>query len=451
MKRWAPNIRRTISSWRKNGLIKLTSPEAQVKRSFTVALQERAMRALKEKVIEDLEHNPNLWLSKSAVDTATVSILDPSPMYAHNHRQTDLVNDMLSSQFECPARKSRIDTIGTFETQEDPFVLVQEQLRFVTESIKQILGTDHPVLSTVAKYFFEQDGGKKVRPTMVLLISQAAESNRLSNDLPLPSSQSPEFTMAAQQRLAEITEMIHTASLLHDDVIDEAEMRRGIKSVNQVFGDKLSILAGDFLLARSSVCLARLRSLEVVELMSTIIEHLVKGEVMQMRNVEGRSNISLLEYYLRKNYYKTASLMANSCKAALTLGKHTEYVCEMGFAYGRHLGLAFQLIDDVLDYEGLESGKPLLADLKCGVITAPLLLAQEQFPELKVLSDRKFSRDGDIDQAFHLVSKSSGIQKTKELAIDQANLACDAILQFSASPARDALVRLAQCIVNRSK
>ena len=75
----------------------------------------------------------------------------------------------------------------------------------MTESIKQILGTDHPVLSTVAKYFFEQDGGKKVRPTMVLLISQAAESNRLSNDLPLPSSQSPEFTMAAQQRLAEIT------------------------------------------------------------------------------------------------------------------------------------------------------------------------------------------------------------------------------------------------------
>lgn len=109
------------------------------------------------------------------------------------------------SSYCSPARKSRIDTIGTFETQEDPFVLVQEQLRFVTESIKQILGTDHPVLSTVAKYFFEQDGGKKVRPTMVLLISQAAESNRLSNDLPLPSSQSPEFTMAAQQRLAEIT------------------------------------------------------------------------------------------------------------------------------------------------------------------------------------------------------------------------------------------------------
>lgn len=142
--------------------------------------------------------------------------------------------------------------------------------------------------------------------------------------------------------------MIHTASLLHDDVIDEAEMRRGIKSVNQVFGDKLSILAGDFLLARSSVCLARLRSLEVVELMSTIIEHLVKGEVMQMRNVEGRSKISLLEYYLRKNYYKTASLMANSCKAALTLGKHTEYVCEMGFAYGRHLGLAFQVCENII-------------------------------------------------------------------------------------------------------
>nr|CCA17241.1 conserved hypothetical protein [Albugo laibachii Nc14] len=452
MKPWAPNIRVAISSWRRTDVVKLTQSQTQSKRSFTVAIQERAMRALKEKVIEDLEHNPNLWLSKSAVDAATVSILDPSPMYAHNQANSTVLPNMLTGQLQCsPAPGSRVDTIGTFVTQEDPFLLVQTELQSVTESIKQILGTDHPVLSTVAKYFFEQDGGKKVRPTMVLLMSQAAEVNRLSNELPLPSSQSKEFTMAAQQRLAEITEMIHTASLLHDDVIDEAEMRRGIQSVNRVFGDKLSILAGDFLLARSSVCLARLRNVKVVELMSTIIEHLVKGEVMQMRNVQNRSNISLLEYYLRKNYYKTASLMANSCKAALTLGQHTDYVCEMGFAYGRHLGLAFQLIDDVLDYEGLESGKPLLADLRCGVITAPLLLAQEEFPQLKALSDRKFSRDGDIDQAYELVCQSSGIQKTKDLAIDQANLACDAILQFAASPARDALVRLAQCIVIRSK
>jgi geranylgeranyl pyrophosphate synthase len=109
-------------------------------------------------------------------------------------------------------------------------------------------------------------------------------------------------------------EMIHTASLMHDDVIDEADTRRGMPSVNKVFGDKMAVLAGDFLLARSSVSLARLRNFEAVELMSTVIEHLIKGEVMQMKNADSRDDISPFEYYLRKNYYKTGSLMANSCR-----------------------------------------------------------------------------------------------------------------------------------------
>jgi geranylgeranyl pyrophosphate synthase len=222
----------------------------------------------------------------------------------------------------------------------DPFELVRDDMVTVTESIKNILGSDHPVLSAVAKYFFEHDGGKKVRPTMVLLVTQAAEAHRAAMGLPLPEHQSVEFTQAAQQRLAQIayvlyyyycicwrihplipprlidicSEMIHTASLLHDDVFDEADTRRGVPSVNKVFGAKLAILAGDYMLARSSMSLARLRSLEAVELMSTVIEHLVKGEVMQMKNADGRDDITPFEYYLRKNYYKTGSLMANSCK-----------------------------------------------------------------------------------------------------------------------------------------
>jgi geranylgeranyl pyrophosphate synthase len=250
----------------------------------------------------------------------------------------------------------------------DPFALVGEHIVTVTDNIKVILGSDHPVLEAVAQYFFtENNGGKKIRPAMILLLSQAAEADRSAQNHG-KSKQTIEYLAAKQQRLAEITEMIHTASLLHDDVIDEADTRRGLKSVNKVFGSKLSILAGDFLLARSSICLARLRSLEAVELMSTAIEHLVKGEVMQMRmhanNDKKGGGISPFEYYLRKNYYKTGSLMANSCKASLVLGEHSQHVCNMGFAYGRHLGLAFQLIDDVLDYEGQNTGKPMLADLK---------------------------------------------------------------------------------------
>jgi geranylgeranyl pyrophosphate synthase len=172
---------------------------------------------------------------------------------------------------------------------------------------------------------------------------------------------------------------------------------------------------------------------------------------MQMRNIEGRSDITPLEYYLRKNYYKTGSLMANSCKAALELGIHTDHVCNMGFAYGRHIGLAFQLIDDVLDYQGHQSGKPLLSDLKSGLATAPLLLAQEEFPVLQELAARKFSKSGDIELASELVEKSTGIERTQELAIQQAELACQAVMQYAPSQARDALIRLAQLVVYRSK
>ncbi|CAH0514148.1 unnamed protein product [Peronospora belbahrii] len=417
------------------------------------SLREQAVRVMTDKIRTNLETNSNLWLSASVMDEPTVSILDPAPGYALTSRHSKLYPN-LSLDFN----KSITDVNVSLaylsidpSTLVNPFELVEQDMVNVTNSIKRILGSDHPVLAAVARYFFEHDGGKKVRPTMVLLMARAAEAHRRAIGTPLPETQSEEYTHAAQQRLAEITEMIHTASLMHDDVIDEADTRRGRPSVNKIFGAKMAVLAGDFLLARSSVSLARLRNLEAVELMSTTIEHLVKGEVMQMKNADARDDISPFEYYLRKNYYKTGSLMSNSCKAALALGKHDQHICDLGFAFGRHIGLAFQLIDDVLDYEGVNTGKPLLADLKACLSTAPLLLAQEEFPILHKLSKRNFAKDGDIEMASELVEKSTGIARSKSLAIDQAELAAQVAMQFTPSPERDAMVRLAQMVVYRSK
>ncbi|CAN0141775.1 unnamed protein product, partial [Ectocarpus fasciculatus] len=153
--------------------------------------------------------------------------------------------------------------------------------------------------------------------------------------------------------------------------------------------------AGDFLLARSSMSLARLRSLESVELMSAAIEHLVKGEVLQMRPTEDGGGA--FEYYVRKNYYKTGSLMANSCKASAVLGQHDPEVQEVAFEYGKRVGLAFQLVDDILDFEGnaFTLGKPALNDLRQGLATAPVLLAAEQQPGLAKLISRKFKGPGE--------------------------------------------------------
>ena len=261
------------------------------------------------------------------------------------------------------------------------------------------------------------EGGKKIRPVMVLAVSYAlnmAGGRRSGASLASPQ----------QRRLAEITEMIHTASLFHDDVIDKASTRRGVPSVNQVFGNKLAILGGDFLLSRASVALARLKNMEVVELLSTVIEHLVKGEVMQMKpyafDVHDGAGISAraLDYYLKKNFFKTASLMGNACLAAAVLGGHSKTEQRACYLYGTYVGQAFQLIDDALDFEGsLQAiGKAPLADLKSGLATAPILFAATEYPKLVTLIGRKFEAPGDVDEAVSLVGRSRGIERTKRLA-----------------------------------
>lgn len=257
--------------------------------------------------------------------------------------------------------------------------------------------------------------------------------------------------------------MIHTASLFHDDVIDKAATRRGSPSVHTVFGNKMAILAGDYLLARASIFLARLRDVEVVETMSTIIEHLVRGEVMQMKGTVSTTASTTstaadlgrerLVQYLRKNFYKTASLMANSCKSAAILGSYDDSVVAAAYRYGKHLGVAFQLVDDILDFDGSASvmGKPSLSDLNAGIATAPVLFAAEMFPsEMELLMERKFREEGDVESAVELVRRSDGIVRTKDLARVHVELAIDAILELDQSVYRDSLIHLGHKVLGRT-
>ncbi|CAO1619275.1 unnamed protein product [Parajaminaea phylloscopi] len=441
----------------------------------------------------------------------------------------------------------------------DPIPSISNDLDSLRSNISMLLGSGHPSLDSVAKYYFQAEG-KHIRPLIVLLMSAATngispifakgrhanseEQDLTGVDEPLspssilndfnpsisrPSSSSheggvvPESSqhpvLATQRRLAEIAEMIHVASLLHDDVIDESELRRGAPSSPSSFGNKLSILGGDFLLGRASVALARLRDNEVVELLATVISNLVEGEVMQMKGVDvgalqgsGLASFWTSEEdiraaattsrdgseqalpgptpehftsYLQKTYLKTASLMAKSARAATILGgcgkealadwrrsrgiigdeqgeeavvAQCARVRDAAYSYGRNLGIAFQLVDDLLDFKStsVSFGKPSLgADLRLGLATAPVLYAWQEFPGpehgMKEMVERKFEGEGDVEKALALVNKSQGLARTANLARHHADAALQELQVLPESEAKEALQRLVGGVLDRVK
>ena len=256
-----------------------------------------------------------------------------------------------------------------------------------------------------------------------------------------------------QLQLGQITEMIHVASLIHDDVLDEAETRRGGASVHTMYTNKVAVLAGDYLLARASVLLARLQHLQVVEVMASALDSLVQGEIMQARS--SKSDLLDMNYYLRKSYMKTASLICSSCKSSALLAGYAEKdtMTVSAEEFGYHLGMAYQIVDDVLDFTGASSqlGKPAQADMQLGLSTAPILFASDSVPELRPLIQRRFKESGDIQKAVQLAQNTDCVQKSFGLAEFHAQKAVDALMRFPESQYRQALMRLLHVCISRDK
>ncbi|CAB4306895.1 unnamed protein product [Prunus armeniaca] len=339
----------------------------------------------------------------------------------------------------------------------DPFSLVSDELSLIADRLRDMVVVEVPKLASAAEYFFKIGvEGKRFRPTVLLLMSTA-----LNVTVPEPPTQLREALStelrARQQCIAEVTEMIHVASLLHDDVLDDADTRRGVGSLNCVMGNKLAVLAGDFLLSRACVALASLRNTEVVSLLSTVVEHLVTGETMQMTTTSDQR--CSMEYYIQKTYFKTASLISNSCKAIAILAGHTAEVAMLAFEYGKNLGLAYQLIDDVLDFTGTSAslGKGSLSDIRHGIITAPILFAMEEFPQLRAVVEQGFDNPANVELALDYLGRSHGIRRTRELATKHANLAASAIESLPKSEDEDvrrsrrALLDLTHIVITRIK
>jgi hexaprenyl-diphosphate synthase len=305
------------------------------------------------------------------------SIFRVIPAFSQQRRSESTWTETINSAHKLVQDPSAVSTPGLpsnfpFSSVINPFKLVGPEMTSLAENIRTLLGSGHPTLAKVAKYYISNEGGKHFRPLVVLLVSKALSNNRVTRipfsydqddpispsavlndtnpDLPLSELEETKEGSGgitpSQRRLAEITEMIHAASLLHDDVIDESLTRRNNPSCVSVFGNKMSILGGDFLLGRASVALARLRNAEVIELLATVIANLVEGEFMQLKNIirDGTDEQeSAIDYYLRKTYLKTASLISKSCRAAAILGGSSPELADAAYSFGRNLGLAFQV------------------------------------------------------------------------------------------------------------
>lgn len=314
------------------------------------------------------------------------------------------------------------------------FAPVEKDLNILIKNLTELVGAQHPILGAAAEHLFSA-GGKRIRPAIVLLVSRAT---MFDQDITL-----------RHRRLAEITEMIHTASLVHDDVVDEASLRRQVPTVNNLFGNRVAVLAGDFLFAQSSWYLANLDNLQVVKLLSEVIKDFAEGEIQQGLSCFDTS--LSFENYLEKSYYKTASLIGNSAKAAGVLSSVSDETAEKLYGYGRNLGLAFQIIDDILDFTSPSDvlGKPAASDLASGNLTAPVLYAMEEKPYLKILIEREFNEEGDLETALELVNSSNGIALSHQLASQHGELALQYLDCLKPSESSKALAELVDYVLSR--
>tara|TARA_Y100001968_G_C19446160_1_gene765463 strand:- start:1163 stop:2134 length:972 start_codon:yes stop_codon:yes gene_type:complete len=311
---------------------------------------------------------------------------------------------------------------------------VELDLETLLTDLRSLIGAGHPILQAAAEHLFSA-GGKRLRPGIVLLISRA-----LSNDGDLSSR---------HRKLAQITEMIHTASLVHDDVVDEAATRRGVATVHNLFDHRVAVLAGDFLFAQASWHLANLENLEVVKLLSRVIMDLADGEIKQ--GLYKYKAAQSFDIYLEKSYCKTASLIANSAQAVGVLSNIDNENLKLLHRFGKKLGLAFQVVDDILDFTGNDKqlGKPASSDLASGYLTAPVLYALEEYPSLSKLIQREFSNSGDLEEALRLVRSSNAIGRSRILAENFAKESRDAIYWLPDSAAKNALLKVPDFVLSR--
>ena len=308
-------------------------------------------------------------------------------------------------------------------------------MREVDGVIRQRLASDVVMINQIAHYIISA-GGKRLRPMLVLLFSNALG-----------------FAGRERFELAATVEFIHTATLLHDDVVDESALRRGRQTANALFGNAASVLVGDFVYSRAFQMMVSVNRMRVLEVLADATNVIAEGEVLQLMNMHD-PDLSV-DDYLRVIRYKTAKLFEASARIGAVLAEAGTEVEESCADYGRSLGTAFQLIDDLLDYEGAteQLGKNVGDDLREGKPTLPLLLAMERGTPAERELIRHAIEHGEVarlPEIVEIVRHTGAIAATREAARAEADKAAHSLRVLPESACREALLELCFRSVERS-
>ena len=315
--------------------------------------------------------------------------------------------------------------------------IVSKDLQEVNNIIIDNIGNEVPLIKDLSKHILAS-GGKRIRPIVTLL------SSSLCN-----------YSGKNHLFLAACVEFIHTATLLHDDVIDESKIRRGVATANDIFGNKTSVLVGDFLFSRAFELMVQNGSKQILEILSKASSTIAQGEVLQLTTINDSTTSKELYMKIIKN--KTASLFSAASEIGAILSEE-EYTIQKSLkVYGEKLGIAFQLVDDALDYVGTSAlDKNIGDDFREGKMTLPVIISleasnlEEKSFWIKTIENLDQSSN-DLNKAIELINKYNGISSTLALAKKYSMEAIKSLEIFPQSEAKLALESLASIAVNRKK
>ena len=312
---------------------------------------------------------------------------------------------------------------------------VARDMESVDAVIRARLNSNVVLIRTIGDYIIGA-GGKRMRPAMVLLMAQALG-----------------YRGPQQHLLAAVVEFIHTATLLHDDVVDESDLRRGRGTANAVFGNAASVLVGDYLYSRAFEMMVEVDSMRIMQIMSEATTVIAEGEVLQLLNVHD-PDVSEARY-LEVVRFKTAKLFEAAAEAGAVLAGASREQQLAAAAYGRHIGTAFQLVDDVLDYSGDASalGKNVGDDLREGKPTLPLI----RVLEVGTAAQRALVRhaiehgEADFEAVARAIHETDALGHARRSALAEAEMAREALAGLLISPCRDSLLEFCAFAVDRDR